>query len=90
MSNANWIFKNGVSSVDCASFPYAFRTLWNTVKKGIAEKKPVDTKSLLILGPKNSKGERESYSYEKARSLAEAQGLLTTDEQINNREFKRR
>lgn len=76
--------------MDCASFPYAFRSLWNTIKKGIAEKKPVNTKTLVILGPKNSRGERESYSYEKARKLAEAQGLLTVDEQINSREFKRR
>jgi hypothetical protein len=90
MSNANWIFKNGAQAVDCTSFPYAFRTMWNVVKKGIADKKPVDTGSLSILGPKNSKGERESYTYFRAKMLAEAQGLLTAEEQINSREFKRR
>lgn len=90
MSNASWIFKNGAASVDCTSFPYAFRAMWNTIKKGIADKKPVNTDTLSILGPKNSKGEREKYSYFRARQLAESQGLLTADEQINSREFKRR
>jgi len=90
MSNANWIFKNGAQVIDCTSFPYAFRSMWDTVIKGIANKKPVDTATLFIFGPKNSKGEREKYSYFRARNLAEAQGLLTAEEKINSREFKRR
>lgn len=90
MSNANWIFKNGASSVDCTSFPYAFRAMWNTIKKGVTDKKPVDTSTLTILGPKNGRGERTAYSYFQARKLAEDQGLLTAEEQINSREFKRR
>lgn len=90
MSNANWIFKNGAQAVDCTSFPYAFRTMWNVVKKSITDKKPVDTKALRIFGPINSKGERKVYSFLEAKQLAIEQGLLTSDEQINSREFKRR
>lgn len=90
MSNAYWIFKNGAQTVDCTSFPFAFRTMFNVVRKGVAEKKPVNTRDLTILGPKNSRGDRTSYSYEKASLLATEQGLLTTDGQINSREFKRR
>lgn len=90
MNEAIWIFKNNGQSVDCSSFPYAFRTMHNVVRKGIAEKKPVNTKDLVILGPKNSRGERRSYSYSAATQLATEQGLLTPDGQINSREFKRK
>lgn len=89
-SNANWIFKNGVQVIDCTSFPYAFRTMHNVVRKSIAEKKPVNTSDLIILGPANLRGERRTYSYDKATQLATEQGLLTMDGQINSREFKRR
>lgn len=88
--NANWIFKNGVQNIDCMSFPYAFRTMFNVVRKAIADKKVVSTKDYTILGPKNSRGDRRSYSYEDATKLATEQGLLTVDGQINSREFKRR
>lgn len=90
MSKANWIFKNGVQSVDCTSFPYAFRAMYNVVRKGTENKQPVNTKDLVILGPLNSKGEREVYSYFKATQLAQDQGLLTPAGEINSREFKRR
>lgn len=90
MSNANWIFKNGVQSVDCTSFPYAFRAMHSVVRKGIENKQPVNTKDLTILGPKNGRGEREVYSYFKATQLATDQGLLTAQGEINSREFKRR
>jgi hypothetical protein len=89
-SNANWIFKNGAQAIDCTSFPFAFRTMFNVVRKGVADKKPVNTKDLTILGPKNLRGERTTYSYDKATQLATEQGLLTMDGQINSREFKRR
>lgn len=90
MSNANWILRNGVQNIDCTSFPYAFRTMFNIVRKGTADKKPVDTNKLSILGPKNIRGERRTYSYAGATELATEQGLLTIDGQINSREFKRK
>ncbi len=90
MSNANWILKNGLQSIDCSTFPFAFRTMTNIVKKGITDKKPVNPSDLRILGPKNARGDRETYSYHKAHELALAQGLLSPDGQLNSREFKRR
>jgi hypothetical protein len=90
MSNANWILRNGVQNIDCTSFPYAYRTMFNIVRKGIADKKPVDTKKLSILGPKNIRGDRTTYSYASATTLARSQGLLDLDGQINSREFKRK
>ena len=90
MSNANWILRNGVQNIDCTSFPYAFRSMFNIVRKGVADKKPVDVSKLSILGPKNGRGERRTYSYAAARELATEQGLLTVDDQINSREFKRK
>lgn len=89
-SNANWILRNGAQSIDCTTFPYAFRTMVNIVKAGVTNKKPVNPNDLRILGPKNPRGERETYSYHKAHELALAQGLLSADGQLNSREFKRR
>jgi hypothetical protein len=88
--NANWIFKNGKQNIDCMSFPYAFRTMFNVVRKAIADKKQVSTKDYSILGPKNVRGDRKTYSYDEATNLATEQGLLTVDGQINSREFRKR
>ena len=90
MNNANWILRNGVQNIDCTSFPYAYRTMFNIVRKGIVDKKPVDTAKLSILGPKNIRGDRTTYSYASASALAREQGLLDVDGQINSREFKRK
>jgi len=89
-SNANWILRTGSQEIDCTSFPYAYRTLFNLIQRGIKDKKPVNTNDLSILGPKNLRGDRRSYSYNDATELATEQGLLTADGQINSREFKRR
>jgi len=88
--NANWILKNGSQVVDCASFPFAYRTMFNMVRKGIADKKPVNLNNLSILGPKNLRGDRRTYSYQAATELATEQGLLTPEGQINSREFKKK
>ena len=88
----NWILKNGGQTIDCSSFPYAFRTAFNLVRKVIEAKQdptPV-IKAISIVGPANAKGERSTYSYAAATQLAQGQGLLTPDGQINSREFKRK
>ena len=89
-STANWILKNGSQSIDCTSFPYAYRALHGIVKKALADKKPVNTNDLSILGPKNLKNERTTYSYAAATKLATEQGLLNAEGMINSREFKKR
>lgn len=90
--SANWIFKNGLQSTDCMSFPYAFRTMHSTLTKARESGKfNLDLiKEMSILGPKNLKGERTKYSYTKAAEMAQAQGLLTSEGNINNREFKKK
>ena len=91
--NAAWIFKDGATKVECTSFPYAFRTMWNTIKKGVEGGKRTHSdmvKSMSILSPiKDAYGQPRTYGYEDAKRMAENQGLLTPDGQINSREFKR-
>jgi len=87
-----WILKNGIQSVDCSSFPYAFRTAYNLVRKANEAKQDATPiiKGISIVGPPTPRGERTTYSYASAKQMAEDMGLLTPDDQINSREFKRR
>ncbi len=81
-----------MQSTDCSSFPYAFRTAYNIVRKTIeAKKDPTATiRGLTILGPVNGRGERNKYNYAQATELAQGQGLLQADGNLNSREFKKR
>lgn len=91
--NANWILKNGSQNIDCTSFPYAFRTMFSIVRKATETKGanvPEVMRSLSIQGPPNLRGERRTYSYTTATQMAQDQGLLTTDGQINSKEFKKK
>jgi len=90
--NAMWILKNGSTSVDCTSFPYAFRTAYNLIRKAIEAKQDASAviKGISIVGPPGPRNERTTYSYAAAKQMAEGMGLLTPDGQINSREFKRR
>lgn len=87
-----WILKNGSQTIDCASFPYAFRAAYNFVRKAIEAKQDAYAvqKQLSIVGPPNARNERKTYSYTAALELAEKQGLLTPEGGINSREFKRK
>lgn len=87
---ANWILKNGSQKIDYTSFPYAYRTAFNIVRKSILGKKPINTRDLTIQGPKDPRGDRKIYSYDEATRLATDMGLLTPEGQINGKEFKRR
>jgi hypothetical protein len=90
-TSVKWIFRDGAKSIECTSFPFAFRTLWNTWRKAVEAKEPAAkrtpaemAKSFSIVSPLGKK-----YPYLEAKKMAEAQGLLTVDGQINSREFKR-
>jgi hypothetical protein len=87
MNNSNWIFDDGVTKNRYTSFPYAFRTMFNAVKKGVEAGKNRSelTKKFKIISPV-----KRTYTYDQACSLATDQGLLTLDGQINSREFKRK
>lgn len=85
--NNSWIFDDGVTKNSCASFPYAFRTMFNAFKKGIEAGK---SHSELAAKFKIISPLKKVYSYQRASDLATDQGLLTTNGEINGREFKKR
>ncbi len=87
----NWILNNGSQKIDCASFPYAFRTAFNIVRKTIdAKLDPTKViNGLSIVGPPNSRGERKTYDYAAATQMATDQGLLTPEGNIRGAEFKK-
>lgn len=86
-----WQFKNGTNiPVDCTSFPFAYRMMFNLVRKGIEAGKPVNTSEFLILGPKNPRGERVRYNYKSATEMANASGLINSEGYINGKEFKKK
>ena len=87
-----WTLKTGTTTVDCPSFPYAFRAAFNSIRKAseAGQSAAALMKGISIIGPANSKGERKTYSYTSATELATNQGLLTPDGQINSKEFKKK
>ena len=90
MNKTNWILHVGTAKVDCTSFPYAFRSMYNMIRKGIENKRPVDTSTLAISGPENIQGDRKKYSYSAATQMATDTGLLLPDGTINSKEFKKK
>ena len=88
----NWVLKTGTQTIDCISFPFAFRTAFGMVRKGVEAKQNVSglMKDIVILGPTDSRGDRTKYSYFAACELAKDQGLLQPDGQLNSREFKKK
>ena len=89
----DWIFKDGLTEQKCTSFPYAYRAMFNTLKKGVEGGRKYEdmTKNMVILSPqKDVHGDYRRYSYAAATEMAKSSGLLTPDGQINSREFKRK
>ena len=91
----NWIFKDGNSVTECDSFPYAYRLMHNTFRKGLEKGStrnvPDMLKQMSIVSPaKDVHGRNRTYSYATATQLAKDQGLLTGDGEINSREFKKK
>ena len=87
-----WIFKNGASATECESFPFAFRAMYHTVRHGVEAGKPFGelVKKMSIVSPaKDIHGQNRVYSYAAANEMAKNQGLLTPENTINSREFKR-
>lgn len=82
-----WTFNDGVQKHPCTSFPFAYRMLYNSLKKGVETGKKFEemTKVFRILSPTG-----KVYSYTDATSLATDQGLLTPEGTINSKEFKRK
>ena len=85
----NWILKNGASSQDFDSFPYAFRTMHAIAKKAVES--PGSEKiigQLSTISPqKDAHGDPRKYNYPAATQMAKDSGLLTLDGQIDKRAF---
>jgi hypothetical protein len=87
-----WLFKDGSTVTECTSFPYAYRSMWNAMRKGVEKGRKADevVKTMSIVSPiKDRNGDTKVYSYAAATAMAQAQGLLGVDGQINSREFRR-
>jgi len=88
--NNQWQFKNGLNTTEFQTFPLAFRAMFNLVRKGVEDKKPVDTSKFSIVGPKNPRGENVRYNYNQAMEFAGSFGLVNQDGYLNGKEFKRK
>ena len=89
----SWTFKDGYTEeIVCTSFPYAFRALYNAVKKGLESGRSFGEmeKKLYIVSPiRDIYGDIKSYNYDECMQKAKDSGLLTADGTINSKEFKR-
>lgn len=92
INKPKWILKNGFTSTECTSFPYAFRIAYNSVRKALETNKNVKSviDGILIIGPPNIKGVNMKYTYATAIELAKSMGLVLPDGTINQKEFKRK
>lgn len=93
MNNITWIFKDGVSEFKYASFPIAFRAMFNLVKKGVESGRKYNdmVKQMIIISPqKDAHGDPRRYSYATATQLAKDMDVLTIDGEINSRAFKKK
>jgi hypothetical protein len=91
MNNFLWILKDGYTQQEFTSFPYAFRSMYNSVKSNLEKGKNLADliKGIKIISPlKDVHGDPRTYSYFAAVDMAVGQGLLTMDGNINSKEFK--
>lgn len=90
--NNEWIFKDGPSQVGVNSFPFAYRAMFNALKKGVESGRKYNdmVKQMVIIAPtKDQHGDFRRYNYDQATELAKASDLLTPEGIINSRVFKR-
>jgi hypothetical protein len=93
MNNITWIFKDGASEVKCTSFPYAYRTMFNALKKGVESGRKYNdmVKQMTIISPqKDVHGDLRRYNYTTATEMAKASGLLISTGEIDFNEFKKK
>lgn len=87
-----WIFRNGASTQEFESFPYAFRTMHAIAKTAVESSGSARIiQQLSIISPqKDVHGDFRKYNYTAATELAKASDLLDSNGQINSRVFKRK
>lgn len=87
-----WKFKDGVGAVECTSFPFAFRTMYNTIQKGLKTGRAIadmERKMSIVSPHRGQRGEIQKYSYAEAMEMARTIGLLNSEGELNRREFRR-
>lgn len=87
-----WKYRDGLAVTECTSFPYAFRTMFNAVRRGTEKGRNYEDmmKSMRIISPaKDVHGDFRTYNFDEASIMAKNNGLLNSDGTINSREFKR-
>jgi hypothetical protein len=88
-----WIFKDGLAEQKHVSFPYAYRAMFNTLKKGVEGGRKYEDmiKQMSIISPmKDAHGDFRRYNYASATEMAKASGLVTAVGEINSREFRKK
>ena len=77
MKKPLWTLQENGTSSEYATFPFAYRTMLNIVRKAITEGKSNITTHLFIYGPPyNTYGDRRCYNYTEASAMAETMGLV--------------
>lgn len=91
-NTTKWILKDGAIKTDCSSFPFAYRTMSNIIRKGVETGRKFDdmSKTITITGPIAPGAKAVTYSYATAKQKALDQGLIDIEGQINAKEFKKR
>lgn len=78
----------------CESFPYAYRQMFNAVRRGVEKGGNTFealTQSMCIVSPqKDQHNEFRRYTYAAATTMAIGMGVVSSDGQLNGKEFKRR
>lgn len=92
MNKVKWIVRSGIQAIECTSFPYAFRSAYNFVRKAVENNQNLSKviNGIEIVGPPNGKGDLMRYNYAKALDLAKSMGLVLPDGTLNQKEFKKK
>jgi hypothetical protein len=87
MNNKQWIYDDGAMKHSCSSFPYAYKFMFNALRKWTESGKNYHdlAKRSSIFSPVG-----KEYSYKDATDLAKSSGLLLSDGTLNSKEFKNR
>jgi len=86
-----WIFNDGGRKLPYDSFPLAYRAMFQTIKQGVEKgRKYADMiQCMSVTGPVAKGIKSNTYSYAAATEKAKDAGVVTTEGQLNSREFRR-
>jgi len=85
----NWTLKQQNSKPqDFTTFPSAYRAAQNLIDEAKDNGKYFDTSSITILGPRDRRGDRVTYSYAQAKEMADAQGLYNDNGRPDKRAWR--